>query len=225
MKAIILAAGEGTRMRPFTHNTPKPLIKLGGKPILEHLVLGLPEKITELIMVVGYLGEQIQNHCGEKFCGKQVAYVWQKEKRGTYHALDLCKKLLNPSESFAVFYADEFVDRETLESCLNHDLAAIVKTVDNPSRFGVVTLNEDGSIKDIVEKPEHPKSNLVLISGLVLDLSIFDYAPEPHSNGEYYLSTALAKMAKDYKVFSIQAQSWISVGTLEDLAMAEKLLR
>lgn len=224
MKAVILAAGEGTRMRPLTYTTPKPLIKLGNKSLLEHLVLSLPKKVTELILVVGHLGEKIREHCSDTFCGRSIKYVWQEEKKGTYHALELCKSLLNQNEPFAVLYADDLIDRATFEKCLEHDLAAITKTVENPRRWGIVTLNDDGSIKDIVEKPESPESNLALISGFVLNSSIFNYAPAQHPNGEYYLSTAVAKMAKDHKIFSVQAQSWIPVGTLDDLKKAEELL-
>ena len=223
MKAIILAAGEGVRMRPLTYTTPKPLIKFGGKSLLEHLVLSFPKKITELVLVIGYLGEKIKEYCGDTFCGRPVTYVWQKEKKGTYHALELCKSLLEENESFAVFYADDLIDQTTFKTCLEYDLAAITKTVDNPRRFGIITLNKDGSIKDIVEKPDHPESNLALVSGFVLNNSIFNYAPIQASNGEYYLSTAVSRMARDYKIFSVQACSWIPIGTLGDLEKAEKL--
>ena len=223
MKAIILAAGEGTRMRPLTYTTPKPLIKFSGKPLLEHLVLNFPKKITELVLVVGHLGEKIVEHCGGTFCGRSVSYVWQKEKKGTYHALELCKSLLKENESFAVLYADDLPDRATFETCFEHGLAAITTIVDNPRRWGIVTLHDDNSIKNIVEKPDHPESNLALVSGFVLNNSIFNYSPIQASNGEYYLSTAVSKMARDYKIFSVPTCSWIPIGTLEDLEKAEKL--
>ena len=82
MQCVILAAGKGTRMRPLTEHTPKPLIKVCGKPILQHIVEALPAEIDELILVVGYLEEQIRTFCGAEFCGRKVKYVTQGNSAG-----------------------------------------------------------------------------------------------------------------------------------------------
>lgn len=211
-------------MRPLTYTTPKPLIKLGGKPLLERLVSNFPKKITDLIIVVGYLGEQIKSHCGDTFCGRPVTYVWQKEKKGTYHALEICKDLLDPNESFAVFLADDLLDQATIENCLAHDLAVIAKRVNDPRKFGVVVLNDDGSIKNIVEKPQKPESNLALTNGQVLSKHIFSYAPAPNQNGEQYLSVAIASMARDHKIFQVEAEFWFPIATPDDLKKAEEVI-
>src|SRR3989344_539802 len=98
MKAIILAAGEGIRMRPLTNNTPKPMLLLKGKPLLEHIIESLPKQVNEIILVVGYLHHQIHNHFHHFFEGFKIDYVIQSEKTGTYDALKLCSHLLDDNE-------------------------------------------------------------------------------------------------------------------------------
>ncbi|MFH0712550.1 MAG: nucleotidyltransferase family protein [Candidatus Jorgensenbacteria bacterium] len=224
MKAVILAAGEGVRMRPLTLKTPKPLLEVAGKPLLYHLVKNLPEKITELVIVHGYLGDQIIKHCGDEFLGRKVTYVHQPEKKGTYDALKLSREHL-ADEPFAVLYPDDIVDKETLEKLLEHDLAVIATRVKNPQRFGIVELNEDGSVRDIIEKPENPPSNLAMVSGFVLNPSIFDYSPGEAVKGELLLPVAVAAMAKEHKIHVVEAYSYVPVGVIEDLKKAEAILR
>lgn len=178
MKAIILAAGEGIRMRPLTLKTPKPLIKVAGRPILEHLVSRFPKEIDELILVVGYLGEQIKDYCGNSFLGRPVTYVWQKQKLGTYQALELCRPHLRESEPFLLFYSDDLVDEKTIRNLLEPELAVVCQVAEDPRPFGVVTPNDDFTIKTIVEKPEKPTSNLVMANGYKLTTKIFDYPPK-----------------------------------------------
>lgn len=224
MKAIILVAGEGMRMRPLTLTTPKPLLKVGDKTLLEHLVSTLPPKISELIMVIGYLGEKIQDFCGDEFLGRPVSYVWQKDPMGTYHALKMCQPMLKPNERFGVFFSDDLMDKKTVEDCLSHELSLVGMEHPEPQRFGVITLNPDGSIKNIVEKPQNPESNFVAATGYVLNTKIFDYEPPQNPNGEYYLAAAIDRMAKEHKIMAVPANFWFPIATPEDLAKAEKLL-
>ncbi len=118
MKCVILAAGEGVRMRPLTLVTPKPMIRVLGKPILEHIINDLPEKIDHIIIVVGYLGDQVIGYFGDRCARGKIDYVFQAEKKGTFHALSLCKDLLN-DEKFLMLYADDLHGRENLEKCVN----------------------------------------------------------------------------------------------------------
>ena len=110
MKAIILAAGEGTRMRPLTNDKPKPLVEVAGRPLLHHIVSVLPDEIDELVVVIGYHGQKIQDYCGDIFLGRRVRYVWQDTPHGTFHALTLCQQLLGDDERFLLLYADDFLD-------------------------------------------------------------------------------------------------------------------
>jgi len=225
MKAILLAAGEGIRMRPLTLNTPKPLLKVAGKSILEHLISRFPKEIDELILVIGYLGDKIKDYCGATFLGRSVKYVWQKQKLGTYHALELCRPHLKENESFMLFYSDDLVDENAIRNCLGHDLAVVCKNIEDPRPFGVVTPAEDNTVKEIVEKPENPLSNLVLANGYKLSSRLFDYPPEKHpKSGEFYLSVAISKMAKEHKIKIIEAKTWLSFGTPEDIVKKEHLI-
>jgi NDP-sugar pyrophosphorylase family protein len=226
MKAVILAAGEGIRMRPLTLKKPKSLLEIGGKPLIYHLISKLPKEIDSLIIVVGYLGDQIKNYCKDKFWGRTVEYVEQENPRGTYHALSLCQPYLHGDKNkrFFVFYADDLIDEATIKKATEYERALIVKEVKDPKPFGVVTLNDDGSIREIIEKPENPQSNLVLTNGLLLDYKIFQYPPPSTVKGEYYLSTAVVEMAKRYKIMTVKANFWFPIGTPEDLKRAEEII-
>lgn len=227
MKAIILAAGEGVRMRPLTLTIPKPLLKVASQPLLYHLVSKFPPEIDELIIVIGYLGEQIQNYCGNEFLGRPVSYVWQKEKRGTYDALALCQPLLKRKECFFLFYADDLIDAESIKNCLKYELAATAKIMPESElrRFGIVNIDENGFIKEIEEKPENPRSNLALASCYLLNTDIFKYPPAVNvKSGEYYLVDAIAQMAKDYKIAVVPIDFWFPIATPEDIQKAEEII-
>ncbi len=226
MKAIILAAGEGVRMRPLTENTPKPLLKVGDKTILEQIISRLPEEVDELILVVGYLRQQIIDFCGDEFLGRKVQYVWQENKLGTYHALKICKHLIREGERFLFLPADDIQGAEGIAECLKYERALIVEETNEPWKFGIIQLNEkDNSVVDIIEKPENPPSNLASTMLFLLDTKIFDYEADLHPNGEYYHTSALSKMLKDgHKIFVVKSTMWLPIGYPEDIGKAEEEL-
>ena len=223
MKCVILAAGEGKRMRPLTLATPKPLLAVAGRPILEHIVGVIPGEITELIMVIGYRGDQIQDFCGTNFLGRKVRYVWQGEKLGTGLALKLCQSLVG-NERFLLVYADDLYGAGGMAECLSHPRSLLVTEHPEPQRFGVVTLHPDGTVASIVEKPEQPSSNLVSTGAMVLDEHIFRYQPELHSNGEYYLTSMISRLVRDHRVAGVKTESWFPIGSPEDLDTAEEFI-
>ncbi|MDO8676901.1 MAG: nucleotidyltransferase family protein [Candidatus Azambacteria bacterium] len=225
MKAIILAAGDGIRMRPLTLKIPKPLLKINGRPILDYIISCLPNEVNELIIVIGYRGEQIKNYCGDEFLGKKINYVWQKEKLGTYHALKLCEPLISKNERFFVLYADDLHGKKGIKDCLNHNYALLVERVEDPKKFGVVRLNEDNSIAEIIEKPDKPLSDLVSTGILLLDSKVFEYEADRHPSGEYYLTSAISKMLKNgYKIFAVKSTMWLPIGYPEDIKKAEEIM-
>lgn len=211
-------------MRPLTLDKPKPMIEVMGKPILHHIFDILPVEIDEVVLVVGYKGDKIRNYFGNEFQKRKIKYIEQKDKKGTAHALLLCGSHLK-NEKFLLLYADDFHGKESIEKCVKHELAVLVAEAENPERFGVVTTDSKGRVIAIEEKPEKPKSNLVSTGFLVLDQRIFNYEPEIHPNGEYYLTDMLNKLIRDHQVIAEKTEFWVPIGYPEDLIKIEKVLK
>jgi len=223
MQCVILAAGEGTRMRPLTLTRPKPLIEAAGRPIIEHIVRALPAAITELVIVTGYRGEMIREYCGETFCGKPVTYVAQENpKGGTGDALFAARDVLG--ERFLVMYGDDIHGKEALEHAVAADHAMLAARSETPERFGVVEQNPDGTLVRIVEKPENPPSDLINIGGFVLTRDIFDCIAAQSASGEYYLTDNITLYASRHPVVVIEQNLWIPIGYPEDIEKAERIL-
>lgn len=225
MKAVILAAGEGKRMQPLTFEVPKPLVKTRGKTLLEHTFDVLPPEVDEVILVVGYKGDQIVKFCGENFKGKKITYVWQDKKMGTGHALKLCEPHLRGSGKFLLMFSDDLFDKESIADMVDHEMAVHVAEHDEPHRFGVVSLNSDGSVDSIIEKPENPPTNLVLTGVKMLSDKIFDYEPDLHpTSNEFYDVTMIQKMIRDgHTVMPVRARFWFPVASPKDLEKAEEI--
>ncbi len=212
-------------MRPLTLDTPKPLLKVAGKPIIEHLVSVLPKEAGELLVVVGYLGNKIKNYCGKNFLGRQVKYIEQEKKLGTFDALKKCEPFLEKGERFFLFYADDIHGGKGISGLLNYDLGLLISEAEKPEKFGVVSLNEDNSIRKIIEKPVRPKSNMVSSGAMLLDKKIFDFSPKVSASGKYYLSEAVSDMIKKYKIYAVRSSLWVPIGYPEDLKKAEEVLK
>ncbi len=222
MKCVILAAGEGVRMRPLTNKEPKPMLKVGGRPILEHILESLPGQIDRVILVVGYLHQKIHDHFGHHFRSLRLDYVFQEGKLGTYHALKLCESLLADDEKFLLLYADDLHGKEGLKKCSDSSgLCLLVSESEEPKKFGVIEVHPDESIKSIEEKPEEPKTNLVSTGVYLLNKNIFKYPARIHSNGEYYLTDSIFQMLEaGHKVNTVRSDFWIPIGYPEDLERA-----
>lgn len=213
-------------MQPLTFEIPKPLTRTRGKTLLEHTFDVLPQEINEVILVVGYLGQKIVDFCGDNFCGKKITYVWQNEKLGTGHALRLCEEHLRGSGKFLMMFSDDLFDKESIADMVAHDMAVHVADHQEPKRFGVVSLNNDGTIHSIIEKPEVPPTNLVLTGVKVFSDKIFDYEPDLHPvSGEYYDVTMIQKMIQDgHIIVPVRARFWFPISTPQDLKDAEELI-
>lgn len=213
-------------MRPLTNDVPKPMLFVNGKPLLEHIIESLPDKVNRLILVVGYKHQQIHDHFGHHFGRRKIDYVFQEEKLGTYNALKLCEHLLG-DEKFLLLFADDLHGKDGLKKCASseHPCLLVSEAID-PCKFGVVELNSDSSIKGIEEKPENPKSNLVSTGVLLLNKKVFDYPASQHPNGEYYLTDSLAQMLNDgHKIMTVKSDFWLPIGYPEDLKKAERALK
>lgn len=222
MQCVILAAGKGTRLRPLTESTPKPLVKLAGRPLLDHITDALPNSITELIIVTGYLGEQIREYCGDEYKGRKVTYVEQTEQKGTGHALWLCKD--NIKGRFLYMFADDLHSREDIARATSYTRSMLVLTTDKPERFGIAVRHPDGTLAEFVEKPTLPPSNLASTGVFVLDDKIFDFDLEVETNGEFYHTDVIKEYAKVHPIAVVEQKTWIPIGYPEDIEHAEKIL-
>ena len=115
MQAVILAAGKGTRMLPLTQTTPKPMLLVSGMPILARILEVLPSEITEVLIIVGYLSEQIEQYFGTTYNGRSLRYIQQAEPKGTYAALELAKPFITALHRFRASPLF-FVDRRHAET-------------------------------------------------------------------------------------------------------------
>ena len=211
-------------MRPLTETTPKPLIKVCGTPLLEHVIAALPKEITELILVVGYLEDQIRAHCGEEFQGKKVVYATQADFAGGTGDALLCAKE-HVTGRFLFMYADDIHGAPALKEAVQHPHAILAAYSETPENFGVLVENEDGGLKEILEKPKDPPSNKVNIGGLVLEPSIFAHKAEvSEEHGELLVTDMITKYAKEHFMQIVMQDLWIPVGKPEDIKKAESIL-
>ena len=222
MQIVILAAGRGTRMKDLTDSVPKPMLQIKGKPILAYKLEALPAEIDEVIFVIGYLGDKIQQFFGDSYAGKKILYVVQQELAGSGMALALAKDLLR--EEFLVMMGDDLYMREDVERCMKNDLAVLGMEVNNPNQFGIITSNEKGQLLEIVEKPEIPGPALASIALYKLNKKFFEYPMVAIGKGEYGLPQTLALMAKDHPVQVVKATGWFPIGSPDDLEKAQEVI-
>lgn len=195
MKAVILAAGEGTRLRPFTVSEPKVMIPVANKPIMEYVIDSLVDSgITDIIMVVGYKKEKILTHfgTGEDF-GADIEYVTQNKQLGTAHALAHAESKID--DDFLVLPGDNVVSKETIACLLEEPskYSVLITESDTPSKYGVVSLS-NGLVKDIEEKPEKSLSHLISTGIYSFSPDIFDHIEHLMSNQIYDLTSAVQEV-------------------------------
>lgn len=223
MQAVILAAGEGKRMRPLTLEWPKPLVHVAGRPILEHIIDALPREVDEVILVIGYKGDMIKQYFGDTYGGRRITYVFQWMPVGTAHALSMAQPLLEDGR-FILLCADDLYGGEAFEKALSYPFALLAATHSDPSKFGVIELNADHTLASIIEKPEVPPTNLISTGAMVLDTRIFQYETVRHENGEYYMTYPLGLFAKEHPIMVVEQDFWVPVGYPEDIKIAEEKL-
>jgi len=213
-------------MRPYTHLTPKPLLKVNGRRIIDHTLEILPKEINEVILVIGHRKWFVKRHIGETYRGKRITYVVQRHKKGTAHALYLCRDLLKKKERFLVIYGDNLYAKEDLKKCLEHPLSILATEVEDPSMFGVLKFNDKRHLENIVEKPKKdPPSKLVVCGAFFLSYKIFKYRMQAIDKGEFGLPQTIVKMAKDHSIKIVKATFWFPVGYPKDLKKARELLK
>jgi bifunctional UDP-N-acetylglucosamine pyrophosphorylase/glucosamine-1-phosphate N-acetyltransferase len=222
MQAVILAAGRGKRMKHLTQATTKPMLKIKGKPLLEHKINALPKKIKEIIFIIGYHGDHILSHFKRYFAGRRIIYVVQTDINGTGGALHLAKSILR--DKFLVIMGDDLYHKKDLEKLLEHDLAILGYEVADSSQFGIIKTDKRGNMTDVIEKPKRSKHKLANTGAYVINKKFFEYELVSIGKGEFGLPQTLAKMSRDYKIKVEKAKAWHPIGSPDDLKKAEEVL-
>lgn len=234
MKAVVLAAGEGTRLRPLTDDTPKPLVPVNGRPLLTHCFEQLRSLgIDEIVPVIGPKREQIIDYYGHSFEGIPILYAHQPEPNGLAHALLAAESHVD--EDFIVTYGD-VIFRTNFAGCLSHHQSrrpdATLLVMDVPPKeaklSGVCVTDENGKIEAVIEKPDDPPTTTALPGFYVFSQVIFPACRivTPSERGEYELLDAINLLVQaGRQVELVLADGWrINVNTPKDAAEADRRL-
>ncbi|MEO8111915.1 MAG: sugar phosphate nucleotidyltransferase [Ginsengibacter sp.] len=232
MKAIIPVAGAGTKLRPHTYTQPKALIPLAGKTILSINVDQLHEAgINDFIFIVGYLGEKIQDYIRSKYPQLTCHFIFQNERKGTAHAIDLAKQIVGDDEVF-IALGDTICEYNIEEVLASSESMLGIKKVDDPRNFGVAEVDEKGFITRVVEKPAIPKSNMALVGLYKIKNTKVLFAcldkiitNNIKSHNEFNLTDALECMIEQGEKFStFKVENWFDCGKKETLLQSNAIL-
>lgn len=221
MKGVILAGGTGSRLRPITHTGPKQLVPIANKPVLEYAVDDLIEAgITEIGIILGNKGrDAIQEYFGDgSEWGVEITYIIQGEPLGLAHAVGCARDFVG-DDSFVVYLGDDLMREGIIELVEDFDAGEYaagigLQEVDEPSRYGIVDVDEAGDVVQLVEKPEDPPNNLALIGIYIFTPKIFDKIDslEKSWRGEYEITEAIQALLDD----GLRIQSHIVNGWWKD---------
>ncbi len=235
LKIVIPMAGLGTRLRPHTWSKPKQLISVAGKVVLDHVLDTLstlpdPQDI-ELVAIVGYLGEQIEDYIQEHHPEIKAHYVVQENPRGQSHAIHLARQYLDGP--MLMVFADTLIETD-LSFLAREQAEAVVwvKPVPDPRRFGVVRVGEDGLVARMVEKPQDMDLNLAVVGFYYFQdsqdlLSAIDEQMQRdlQLKGEYYLVDAVNIMLeRGLKMRPEEVDVWLDAGTSQALLETNRYL-
>jgi dTDP-glucose pyrophosphorylase len=234
-KAVLLAAGRGTRMKNLTEALPKPMLEVRGKPVLQHIIEGLRDNgLADLLIVVGWRADVVQNFFGDgaKF-GVQIKYETQTVQDGTGRVVALAQKFVS-DDPFLLSYGDILIGAQNYsricEALHGADAVISVKRSDDVSQGGAVFLNDNFELTDLREKPMpgEPSSPWYNAGVYAFRPGIFDHIAklEPSPRGEYELTDAIRNLAADGgKVQGLEiAGDWADVRDPEILAQLNRTL-
>lgn len=228
MQGAVLAAGEGTRLRPLTADTHKVLVEVGDRPLIEYgfdMLVDLA--VGELLVVVGYRKEQLVHRYGDGYRGVPITYLHRRERLGLDHALRRAEPCVD--DDFLLLLPDNAFQANPAELVEGHwvgeaEATVFVEqvTIEEASRYGVCRVDEDGEVVELVEKPDDPSSNLVRTGFYAFSPVIFHACRlvEPSDRGEYELSDAIDLLIQAGRpVQPVRMDGWrVDVGYPEDRA-------
>jgi NDP-sugar pyrophosphorylase family protein len=221
MDAIILAAGKGTRLRPYTETTPKPLLDVQGRPILDWIIGALPP-VDRLVVVVNHLAEQIESYLAKQTHVKNWTTVRQAEPRGTGDALMSCKGAIT-GDRVIVLNGDDLIGRADLAKLAAVPMGILACPVEQPDAYGIIFQKPDGTLEKIVEKPKRlPPPQLANIGGYIFPHAVFDLTLPLSPRGEYEITDTVSQLAARGGFHVIAADYWLPIGNIEQWQAAQK---
>jgi UDP-N-acetylglucosamine diphosphorylase/glucosamine-1-phosphate N-acetyltransferase len=223
-KAVILAAGEGKRLRPFTETMPKVMLPVANKPLLEYVFDAIRKSgIDTVVVVVGYKKEVIMEYFKD-YKDLKITYVTQARQLGTAHALLQAEHYIN--DSFIVLAGDNIIDADSIKTLIKDksDYSLLIKEHPNPSKYGVVFV-EQHSIRQIIEKPKEDVGKYISTGIYKLPRSVFKDIERCSSEGVYALSSIIQTIIdKGIHINTLFATAWMDVVYPWDLITVNETL-
>jgi bifunctional UDP-N-acetylglucosamine pyrophosphorylase/glucosamine-1-phosphate N-acetyltransferase len=214
MDAIIMAAGLGTRLRPHTLHTPKPLLPVRGRPILDWALGALPPEVDRVLVVVNYLAEQIEAYLANQKHFTRWEAVRQEVPRGTGDAVRACRDRVR-SDRLLVLNGDDLYGAADLAELSRHPAGLLVQAVAEPRKFGIAFLRPDGSLDRLVEKPDLDGPQLANTGAYVFPKEVLQTELQLSARGEYEITDYVSILAARHAVSVVQAKFWLPIGTVE----------
>lgn len=226
MDGIIMAGGKGTRMLPLTLTTPKPLLKVQERSILEWGLMSLYDTVDHVLIVVNYLQDQIESYLQSQSLFPTYTLVEQLPKPlGTAHALQCCQPHLK-SDSFLVINGDDLFCAADLQTLSQTEMGILSLMKDDPSAYGAIIRDEKGNFERIHEKPPqglYPTPIPVNIGAYKFTQAIFDYEIPKSERGEYEITDYVSYAAKDHPIAVVETPFWLPIGTPQALEDAQEV--
>ncbi|RDZ39006.1 MULTISPECIES: bifunctional sugar-1-phosphate nucleotidylyltransferase/acetyltransferase [Haloferax] len=224
MQTILLAAGQGTRMRPLTDHRAKPMLPVVDKPLAAHTATtAVNAGASRLIIVVGYESEAVREYFGDEYAGVPVNYAVQSEQRGTADAVRAAEPHLDDGQ-FAVLNGDALYDEVSLTQLFENAPAVGSYRVDDPTQYGVLyTAEDDTRATGVIEKPADPPSNLINTGAYVFPAAAQSWLEVGESErGELELTDVLERACTERTVSAVPFERWLDVGRPWELLEANE---
>lgn len=211
MDAIILAAGLGTRLRPHTLTTPKPLLPVRGRPILDWTLAALPRAVERVIVVTHYLADKVVDYLRSQTHHENWATVHQATPRGTGDAFRSCRGHVT-ADRVLVLNGDDLYAAADLAALAEKPAGLLVHEVDEPRKFGIVFTRADGTLERLVEKPNLTGRQLANIGAYLFPRSALDIELPLSPRGEYEITDAASAVAAAQPFHAVPARVWLPIG-------------
>jgi NDP-sugar pyrophosphorylase family protein len=211
MDAIILAAGLGTRLRPYTLTTPKPLLPVRGRPILDWTLAALPAAVERVVVVTHYLAEQVETYLRSQTRHPNWATVHQQTPRGTGDAFRSCRGQIQ-ADQVLVLNGDDLYAAADLAALAEKPAGLLVREVTEPRKFGIVFPRPDGTLERLVEKPDLDGRQLANIGAYLFPRSALEIELPLSPRGEYEITDAVSAVAAGQPFYAVPAHVWLPIG-------------